>query len=251
MNGLVELVSVRRDGEGAVRGDQEVLSLEAGPLIVAGGGAVVAPSSEGLRPVMPPAEARRSRRRSQHPRLPMGRRAGCRGRGRLGGWRSPRRPAVVTGRGVDPAVEQPHPPRVLPGPFLVFDQVRVTAGDGLGDRELDRPPPTKPDPVGQLGVHRRLGGLWARRVVWGFRQTRVGSGDASAIPAFGGCHAKPCSWANTTICTRSRRLSLRRIAPTWVLTVDSLAKTWPAISVLDSPRATAAKTSRSLSVSVA
>jgi hypothetical protein len=60
---------------------------------------------------------------------------------------------------------------------------------------------------------------------------------------------RPCWWANTTICTRSRKASLRRMAPTWVFTVDSLTKTSLAISVFDRPRATAAKTSRSLSVS--
>jgi hypothetical protein len=46
----------------------------------------------------------------------------------------------------------------------------------------------------------------------------------------------------------SRRASLRRMAPACVFTVDSLANTRPAISVFDRPRATAAKTSRSLSV---
>ena len=62
--------------------------------------------------------------------------------------------------------------------------------------------------------------------------------------------ASPCSCANTTICTRSRRSSLRRMLPTWVFTVDSLTKIDSAISVFDRPRATAASTSRSLSVSV-
>ena len=46
----------------------------------------------------------------------------------------------------------------------------------------------------------------------------------------------------------AQRESLRRIAPTWVLTVDSLTNTRAAISVLDSPRATAPNTSRSFSV---
>ena len=66
---------------------------------------------------------------------------------------------VVGTVGADPAVVQPHPPRVpavlLPG----LQQLRVVGGDGLGDRELDRPPPTRADPVRELGVHRRGGGL--------------------------------------------------------------------------------------------
>ena len=66
---------------------------------------------------------------------------------------------VVGTVGADPAVEQPHPPGVpavlLPG----LQQVRVVGGDGLGDRELDRPPPTRADPVRELGVHRCGGGL--------------------------------------------------------------------------------------------
>ena len=49
---------------------------------------------------------------------------------------------VVATVGADPAVEEPDPPRVsallLPG----LQQVRVVGGDGLGDRGLDRPPPT-------------------------------------------------------------------------------------------------------------
>ena len=47
-----------------------------------------------------------------------------------------------------------------------LQQVRVIAGDGLGDRGLDRPPPTRPDPVRQLGVHRRGTGLDRRWVAW-------------------------------------------------------------------------------------
>ena len=50
------------------------------------------------------------------------------------------------------AVVETDPPRglalLLPG----LQQVRVMAGDGLGDRGLDRPPPTRPDPVRQLAV---------------------------------------------------------------------------------------------------
>ena len=55
---------------------------------------------------------------------------------------------------------------------------------------------------------------------------------------------------------RTRRSAPGRAAPacagcdpTWVLTVDSLANTAPAISAFDRPRATASNTSRSLSVS--
>ena len=47
--------SVGRDGDGAGRGDQVGLALGSGPLVAAGRGAVVAPSSEGLRPVVPSA----------------------------------------------------------------------------------------------------------------------------------------------------------------------------------------------------
>ena len=80
---------------------------------------------------------------------------------------------VVGTLGADPAMEQPHPPGVpavlLPG----LQQVRVVGGDGLGDRELDRPPPTRADPVRELRVNRRGGGL--REVVGGL-------GDLAGLP---------------------------------------------------------------------
>ena len=80
---------------------------------------------------------------------------------------------VVGTVGADPAVEQPNIPGVfallLPG----LQQVRVVAGDGLGDRGLDGPPPTRADPVRELGVHRRGGGL---------RQVVGGLGDLAGLP---------------------------------------------------------------------
>ena len=48
--------SVGRDGDGAGRGDQVGLAVGSGPLVVAGRGAVVAPSPEGLGPVVSSAQ---------------------------------------------------------------------------------------------------------------------------------------------------------------------------------------------------
>ena len=53
---VIGRVLIRRDGDRAGRGDKEGLSLGSGPLVVAGRGAVVAPSSEGLRPVVSSAQ---------------------------------------------------------------------------------------------------------------------------------------------------------------------------------------------------
>src|ERR1017187_1460266 len=58
----------------------------------------------------------------------------------------------------------------------------------------------------------------------------------------------PVSYAWTTAWTRSLRLSLARICPTWILIVLSDRCSPEAISRLDWPRASSAKTSRSRSV---
>ena len=57
------------------------------------------------------------------------------------------------------AVEEAHIPGGLALLVAGLQQVRVIGGDGLGDRGLDRPPPTRTDPVRQLGVDGRRTGL--------------------------------------------------------------------------------------------
>src|ERR687894_390514 len=61
----------------------------------------------------------------------------------------------------------------------------------------------------------------------------------------------PCSYANTTARTRSRSPSLRRMEPTWLLTVASVTTSRAAISVFERPWATSTSTSRSRGVSSA
>src|ERR1700722_20001941 len=60
---------------------------------------------------------------------------------------------------------------------------------------------------------------------------------------------RPMSYAKMTACTRLRSFSLARTLPTCVLTVASDTTSWSAISVLESPAATARSTSRSRGVS--
>src|SRR5215472_676714 len=60
---------------------------------------------------------------------------------------------------------------------------------------------------------------------------------------------RPVSYATTTAWARSRRLSLARMRPTWVLVVCSAMTSVPLISVLDRPRAISRSTSVSRRVS--
>ena len=91
---------------------------------------------------------------------------------------------VVGTVGGDPAVVQPHSPGVpallLPG----LEQVRVVGGDGLGDGGLDGPPPTRADPVRELGVDAAA----AREVVGGLGDLAGfhGATAASTRPRAGG-----------------------------------------------------------------